>query len=66
MNDLASCGLELVEWYGLRACNDAVASDADPSEGVDLAELFEAESEAGRRDTYRWLGSQLHVIARRS
>jgi SAM-dependent methyltransferase len=66
VDDLASCGLDLVEWYGVRVFNDAVASDAGVPEGVDLAELLDAEDQAGRRDPYRILGSQLHVIAQRN
>ena len=66
VNDLASCGLDLVEWYGVRVFNDAVAIDAGLPEGVDLAELLDAEDQAGRTDPYRILGSQLHVIAHRN
>ena len=65
VNELASCGLGLVEWYGVRVFNDAVASDAAVPEDVDITELLDAEDQAGRRDPYRWLGSQVHVIARR-
>jgi SAM-dependent methyltransferase len=65
VTDLASCGLELVEWYGVRVFNDAVASDVAVPDDEDLAALLDAEDEAGRRDPYRWLGSQMHVIARR-
>lgn len=63
--ELASCGLDLVEWYGVRVFNDAVSSDAAVPEGTDFAALLDAEDQAGRRDPYRWLGSQLHVIAQR-
>jgi hypothetical protein len=65
VTDLASCGLELVEWYGVRVFNDAVASDVAVPDDEDLAALLDAEDAAGRRDPYRWLGSQMHVIARR-
>lgn len=62
---LQSCGLEVVEWYGLRVFNDAVASDAEVPEHEDLAALLDAEDRAGRLDPYRILGSQLHVVAQR-
>ncbi|HQZ34324.1 MAG TPA: methyltransferase domain-containing protein [Ilumatobacteraceae bacterium] len=62
---LQSCGLEVVDWYGVRVFNDAVASDAEVPEHEDLAALLDAEDRAGRLDPYRILGSQLHVIARR-
>jgi S-adenosylmethionine-dependent methyltransferase len=65
VGELAGCGLELVEWYGVRVFNDAIASDADVPDDVDLTDLLDAEDRAGRRDPYRWLGSQLHLIARR-
>ncbi len=63
--ELRSCGLDVVEWYGVRVFNDAVASDAAVPENEDLAALLDAEDRAGRLDPYRSLGSQLHVIARR-
>lgn len=65
VGDLATCGLDLVEWYGVRVFNDAVSSDAAVPEDTDFAALLDAEDQAGRRDPYRWLGSQLHVIAQR-
>ena len=65
VSELALCGLDLVEWYGVRVFTDGVASDAAVPEGVDFAELLDAEDQAGRRDPYRWLGSQLHVVAQR-
>lgn len=65
VRDLASCGLDLVEWYGVRVFNDAVSPDAAVPEGAALAELLDAEDQAGRRVPYRWLGSQFHVIAQR-
>jgi hypothetical protein len=35
--------------------------DVPTDENVAL--LLDAEDEAGRRDPYRWMASQLHVIA---
>lgn len=63
--DLTSCGLDIVEWYGVRVFNDAVASDVAVPDDEELAMLLDAEDEAGRRDPYRWLGSQMHVVASR-
>lgn len=57
--------LELVEWYGVRVFNDAIAADFELPDGEDLAALLDAEEQAGRTDPYRILGSQLHVISRR-
>jgi S-adenosylmethionine-dependent methyltransferase len=65
VGDVASCGLDLVQWYGVRVFNDAVGSGAAVPGDIDLAALLDAEDQAGRRDPYRWLGSQLHVIAQR-
>jgi S-adenosylmethionine-dependent methyltransferase len=61
--DLAAVGLRIVEWFGVRVFNDGVAAETTIPRDEDLALLFEAEDRAGRRDPYRWLGSQLHVIA---
>jgi S-adenosylmethionine-dependent methyltransferase len=60
--DLAAVGLRIVEWFGVRVFNDAVAVDM-PADGEELALLLDAEEEAGRRDPYRWLASQFHIIA---
>jgi len=61
---LARLGLEVEAWYGVRVFTDPAAADAPPPDDG-LATVLEAEFEAGRRDPYRHLGSQLHVIARR-
>jgi SAM-dependent methyltransferase len=61
---LARAGLEMVEWYGVRVLNDAIATDQAVPDGEELALLLDAEDQAGRRDPYRWMASQLHVIAR--
>jgi S-adenosylmethionine-dependent methyltransferase len=64
--DLAAVGFEVEAWYGVRVFNDAVSAAAEVPEDEDLAALFDAEEQAGRRDPYRWMASQFHVIARRS
>ena len=64
--DLSAVGLEVVEWYGVRVFNDAVGADLRVPADEDLALLLDAEDQAGRRDPYRWMASQLHVIARRA
>ncbi len=63
--DVAANDLEVEAWYGVRVFNDAVPSSTPPPVGEELADLLDAEEEAGRSDPYRWFGSQLHVIARR-
>jgi len=60
---LDELGLEVQAWYGVRVFSDAAPADAPPPDG--LAALLEAEFQAGRRDPYRQLGAQLHVLARR-
>jgi SAM-dependent methyltransferase len=58
-------GLRVERWYGVRVLTDGCAADERPVQS-ELAECLAAEVEAGRRDPYRRLGSQLHVIARRT
>lgn len=65
LDDLDSCGFEVVAWYGVRVFNDAVGPDVDVPGDEDIAKLLQAEDLAGRRDPYRWFGSQIHVVARR-
>lgn len=38
---------------------------SSPSGAAELAALLDAEDVAGRRNPYHWLGSHLHVVARR-
>ena len=64
--DLACAGVDVIDWFGIRVFNDHVASDAPVPAEDDLELLLRAEDVAGRRDPYRWLASQLHVIGRRS
>lgn len=61
----ADLGLTLQAWYGVRVFTDGVGPGATP-EDTDLERCVEAEEEAGRRDPYRRLASQLHVVARRA
>ena len=60
---LATVGLRTIEWFGVRVLNDAVAAATPVPSADQLVDLLEAEDPAGRRDPYRWLASQLHVIA---
>jgi S-adenosylmethionine-dependent methyltransferase len=63
---LAAVGLGIVRWYGVRVFNDAVPTDMGvPGEG-ELSSLLDAEERAGRSDPYRWVASQIHVIAERN
>jgi SAM-dependent methyltransferase len=63
---LENLGLSLVRWYGVRVLNDAAPVDAPCPPAADLALLLDAEDQAGRRDPYRWMASQLHLIARQT
>jgi S-adenosylmethionine-dependent methyltransferase len=60
---LASCGLEVTAWYGVRLFTDLAPDDAEPPE--DLGALLDCEEQAGRTDPYRQVAALLHVIARR-
>jgi len=63
--EVVAGGLQPAAWYGVRVFNDAVAADATLPDGEELAALLDSEDQAGRRDPYRWFGSQLHLVARR-
>jgi S-adenosylmethionine-dependent methyltransferase len=60
---LASAGLNMVTWYGVRVFNDAVSTDVDPPSDEVLRILLDAEERAGATEPYKWMASQLHVIA---
>lgn len=55
--------LDVEAWYGVRVFTDPVDPDAVPHPGS-LADCLAAEVEAGQRDPYRRLASQLHILAR--
>lgn len=57
--------LTVEAWYGIRVFTDGVDPEALPDEST-LALCLKAEEEAGRRDPYRRLASQIHVMARAS
>lgn len=59
-----SLGLDIEQWYGVRVLTEVVGGDVPPDPKT-LDACLRAEVEAGRRDPYRRLGSQLHVVARR-
>jgi hypothetical protein len=64
---LSWCGelrLDVEHWYGVRVFTDGSGANAVPHPET-LDECLAAEVEAGRRDPYRWFGSQFHIIARR-
>lgn len=61
---VAAANLEIDTWYGVRFFNDGIAGDVLAPEDGSLPALLDAEDRAGRTDPYRWLGSQLHVIAK--
>jgi hypothetical protein len=63
---LASVGLGIVRWYGVRVFNDAIPADTGVPGVEVLSSLLDAEERAGRRDPCRWVASQIHVIAERN
>lgn len=60
---LDSAGLRLVSWAGVRVFNDATDPETVPPPAEELALLLDTEELAGTTDPYRWMASQLHVIA---
>jgi len=60
---LASAGLRPVVWHGVRVLTDAVAVDEPPPDPETLELLLRAEEQAGSMEPYKWMASQLHVIA---
>lgn len=58
-------GFDVDAWYGVRVFNDAIGGDIEPPGDDLLDKIFQAEDLAGRTDPYRWLGSQIHVLASR-
>ncbi|MEO6702805.1 MAG: methyltransferase domain-containing protein [Jatrophihabitantaceae bacterium] len=61
---VARCGLQLEAWYGVRVFTDPAAV-AEPVDEAQFERLLDAEQAAGRRDPYRQLASQLHLLGRR-
>jgi 2-polyprenyl-3-methyl-5-hydroxy-6-metoxy-1,4-benzoquinol methylase len=59
----ASAGLRPVAWHGVRVLTDAVAVDEAPPDPDTLELLLRAEGRAGSTEPYKWMASQLHVIA---
>jgi SAM-dependent methyltransferase len=60
---LSAAGLGIVDWYGVRVFNDAVPTDLSPPGSEELGLLLDAEERAGALEPYKWMASQLHVIA---
>jgi len=60
---LDAAGLRMLTWHGIRVFNDAIPTDAIPPDPDELQLLLEAEERAGTTDPYRWMASQLHVVA---
>ena len=61
---LSEIEFEIVAWYGVRVFNDAVPNETPVPDQDELRRILVAEELAGRIDPYRWMGSQIHVIAR--
>ena len=60
-----SASYATLRWYGVCVFNDANWSSTRMEDTLDLSDLLDAEELAGRRDLYRWMGAQFHLIARR-
>jgi hypothetical protein len=58
---LASHGLTVRAWYGVRVFTDLAASDAPPP--ADLEALLACEERAGRTDPYRGVAALTHLVA---
>ncbi len=63
---LEASGFAIESWYGIRVFNDAISGEINPPLGGRLEPILEAEELAAKTDPYRWLGSQLHIVARRA
>lgn len=63
---LSELGFTVVAWYGVRVFTDPLPADQAPPVESELRRLLEIEYEAGRRDPYRHLGSQIHLVAQRT
>ncbi len=61
--DLGAAGFTTSAWYGVRVFNDAIPTDTPIPGQEELAQLLDAEDQAGRRDPYRWMASQFHLVA---
>jgi SAM-dependent methyltransferase len=60
---LYGAGLRLVTWFGVRVFTDGAGVDAPLPDPDTLALLLEAEERAGATEPYKWMASQLHVVA---
>jgi SAM-dependent methyltransferase len=58
---LGAAGARTIAWYGVRLFSDHWSDVAPPD---DVAMLFDAEEQAGRRDPYRGVAALTHTIAR--
>ncbi|GAA4996330.1 hypothetical protein GCM10025734_27910 [Kitasatospora paranensis] len=59
---LSGLSVPMRTWYGVRVFTDAAADGAVPVDGRQLAQLLDAEEQAGRRDPYRQVAALLHVV----
>jgi S-adenosylmethionine-dependent methyltransferase len=60
---LASRGLTVQTWYGVRLFTDTAPDDAPLPPADELAELLAAEAEAAATDPYRSLAALTHLLA---
>jgi len=62
-SSLSKLGLAIDTWYGVRVFTDPASGDECVKDN-EFDSLLRAEEEAGRRDPYRQLASQIHLVAR--
>jgi hypothetical protein len=62
-NFLRDVGMEIACWYGVRLFTDHLGDR--PPDPASLADVIQAEWEAGRHDPYRALARLLHVVGSR-
>jgi hypothetical protein len=55
--------LSIVTWHGVRVFTDPVTTDTSLPDPETLGLLLDAEERAGATEPYKWMASQLHVIA---
>ena len=63
---LAELAVPLRRWYGVRVFTDQAPDGAQaPSDPQELAQLLDAEEQAGRTDPYRAVAALLHLVGTR-
>jgi S-adenosylmethionine-dependent methyltransferase len=61
-DDLRSLGVRTRAWYGVRVFTDPASVEQALPSSDELALLLDAEEQAGKREPYRRIASQIHLI----